>query len=250
MSGGIRRTVLKVGAPGLAMTMLAASMATPAADGTVRPFLIAAERSDVEITPLITSGDMVGDYRMAAVPDGLGLMMDGDKAVRYVDQELTTQDVDEGDTAGNRESAGIIDASGGFGPGAWLTAVQAHSVKVAQLGGEDESGQILLLRTKEGGTGVCRLAHRPAPCGSSRHHAGCFVSPRPPSPYGGAAYRASGVPLLTLALSARSRSRPLIAAYAASGRGTYPAASTIECPSLAMNRRKDTTSGRGAFAFA
>ncbi len=125
MSDGIRRTVLKVGAPGLAMTMLAASMAmvaaqdaTPAADGTVRPFLIAAEGADVEITPLITSGDMVGDYQMAAVPDGLGLMMDGDKAVRYVDQELTTQDVDEGDTAGNRESAGIIDASGGFGPGA------------------------------------------------------------------------------------------------------------------------------------
>lgn len=41
---------------------------------------------------------------------------------------------------------GIIDASAFYGAGAWLTAVQAPMPRVEQFGGEDEGGQLLLLR--------------------------------------------------------------------------------------------------------
>ncbi len=54
-----------------------AALATPAviAPGSMtaeRPYLIAEEDANITITPLLTTGEMVGDYQMAGVPDGLG----------------------------------------------------------------------------------------------------------------------------------------------------------------------------------
>jgi hypothetical protein len=55
--------------------------------------------------------------------------------------------VDAGDTAGSWESTGIIDVSSIYGPGAWLTGVQAHTLMTPQFGGVDQGGQLLLIRT-------------------------------------------------------------------------------------------------------
>lgn len=54
--------------------------------------------------------------------------------------------VEAGDVPGSWETTGIIDVSAFFGPGAWLTAVQAHTLAAEQLGGVDEGGQLLLIR--------------------------------------------------------------------------------------------------------
>jgi hypothetical protein len=56
--------------------------------------------------------------------------------------------LDPGDKAGDWETTGIIDVSSIFGPGAWLTAVQAHTRPTPQLGGTDEGGQLLFIRQK------------------------------------------------------------------------------------------------------
>jgi hypothetical protein len=58
----------------------------------VRPYLIAADPAQVEVTPLLTSGDVVGDYQMAGVPDGLGAYRAGDDVVLFMNHELTPQD--------------------------------------------------------------------------------------------------------------------------------------------------------------
>ena len=56
--------------------------------------------------------------------------------------------VDSGDKAGDWETTGIMDVSSIFGPGTWLTAVQAHTRPTPQLGGIDEGGQLLFIRQK------------------------------------------------------------------------------------------------------
>jgi hypothetical protein len=50
-----------------------------------------------------------------------------------------------GDIAGAWESSGIINVSHILGPNKWLLVTQAHTLKVAQFGDLDESGQLLLL---------------------------------------------------------------------------------------------------------
>jgi hypothetical protein len=58
----------------------------------VRPYLVAVDPALVEVTPLLTSGDVVGDYQMAGVPDGLGAYRVGDDVVLFMNHELTPQD--------------------------------------------------------------------------------------------------------------------------------------------------------------
>lgn len=59
---------------------------------TERPYLVAAEGAQAEITPLLTSGEAVGDYVMAGVPDGLGATKLGDEVVLFMNHELTTDE--------------------------------------------------------------------------------------------------------------------------------------------------------------
>ena len=69
-------------------------------------------------------------------------------AIAKLDQSDGPGLVDQGDKAGSWESSGILNVSEFYGDGAWLVDVQAHSIKVAQFGKEDESGQLLMLRQK------------------------------------------------------------------------------------------------------
>jgi secreted PhoX family phosphatase len=66
--------------------------------------------------------------------------------VATVDQADSDELVDPGDEPGAWESSGIVNVSHIFGEGTWLADVQAHSLKVPQSGGEDEGGQLLLVR--------------------------------------------------------------------------------------------------------
>jgi hypothetical protein len=58
----------------------------------VRPYLIAADPDQVDVIPLLTTGDIVGDYQMAGVPDGLGGYRAGDDVALFMNHELTRQD--------------------------------------------------------------------------------------------------------------------------------------------------------------
>jgi secreted PhoX family phosphatase len=67
--------------------------------------------------------------------------------VATLDQSDGDGVVDAGDVAGSWEASGMIDVSDLFGPGTWLTGVQAHTRMTPQFGGVDEGGQLLLLKT-------------------------------------------------------------------------------------------------------
>ncbi|MEE8486844.1 MAG: hypothetical protein V3S56_01650, partial [Gemmatimonadota bacterium] len=43
------------------------------------------------------------------------------------------------------ETSGIVDASEWFGPGSWISSVQAHSRPVPSLGLAEQKGQLFLL---------------------------------------------------------------------------------------------------------
>ena len=55
---------------------------------TERPYLIPVDGANVTITPLLTTGDTLGDYMMAGTPDGLGAVMQGNKGVVFMNHEL------------------------------------------------------------------------------------------------------------------------------------------------------------------
>jgi hypothetical protein len=93
--------------------------ATPAATPRVlapgaltaeRPYLVPAAGAAVAITPLLTAGEMVADYQMAGVPDGLGAYLDGDQAVVFMNHELSQ---DEGSLSDSRVSRLVLDPATG-----------------------------------------------------------------------------------------------------------------------------------------
>lgn len=59
---------------------------------TERSFLIALDPSKLEILPLLTTGEVVGDYQMAGVPDGLGATKIGGQIVLFMNHELTPEE--------------------------------------------------------------------------------------------------------------------------------------------------------------
>lgn len=95
----------------------------------------------------------VNGYNRAENSDATGRIIAVDLAsgavtpIAKLDQSDSDKFVDDGDVAGSWEASGIIDVSDLFGPGTWLTGVQAHKRTTPQLGGEDEGGQILLIKT-------------------------------------------------------------------------------------------------------
>ena len=69
--------------------------------------------------------------------------------IARIDQSPRTRRlVPDGGRAGEWESSGILDVSELFGAGSWLVTVQAHTRKVEQFGGENDGGQLLLLRER------------------------------------------------------------------------------------------------------
>ncbi len=117
----------------LAMSMLApalgavaqnatpeAAMATPAAleagaMTAVRPFLIPSDGANITITPLLTTGEMIGDYQFAGTPDGMGAYKDGEDVVLFVNHEWTPKEpgADEGNLSGGRVSRLVLDGTTG-----------------------------------------------------------------------------------------------------------------------------------------
>lgn len=134
-----RRQVVK-GAAGLALAgqwpaVAHARHATPAASpaatpramaGGTRPYLIALDPAKLEIIPLLTTGDVVGDYQMAGTPDGLGATKVGDETVLFMNHELTpAQDenlsyarvsrlVLDGATGAVRSGSYVLDGTEGY----------------------------------------------------------------------------------------------------------------------------------------
>lgn len=72
------------------------SAATPVAETghltAERPYLVATDPATLQIVPLISAGEMVAEYQMAGVPDGLGAYLDGDRAVVFMNHELSPDD--------------------------------------------------------------------------------------------------------------------------------------------------------------
>src|SRR4051812_47209347 len=53
-----------------------------------RPYLVALEKG-VEITPIITAGDVVGGYQMSGIPDGMGWYQSGTGTIElFANHEL------------------------------------------------------------------------------------------------------------------------------------------------------------------
>lgn len=80
-----------------------------------RPFLIADDPGKYAITPVLTRGDMVGDYQFAGTPDGMGFYKDGGDVVGFVIHEFTPKEAgsDEGNLSGGRVSRLVMDAKTG-----------------------------------------------------------------------------------------------------------------------------------------
>jgi hypothetical protein len=57
-----------------------------------RPYLIPIDPSTLTITPILTTGEVVGDYQMAGVPDGLGAYQTDEGVVVFMNHELTTNE--------------------------------------------------------------------------------------------------------------------------------------------------------------
>jgi hypothetical protein len=88
-----------------------ASTLVPGELTPTRPYLIAADPAQVEVTPLLTTGDVVGDYQMAGVPDGLGAYRVGDNIVLFMNHELTRED--NTNLSGARVSRLVLDGATG-----------------------------------------------------------------------------------------------------------------------------------------
>jgi hypothetical protein len=73
-----------------------------------RPFLVALE-DGVDIRPILTTGDVVGDYQMSGVPDGIGWFVSADGAIEvYLNHELHP----DFDPSGSRVSHLTLSAGG------------------------------------------------------------------------------------------------------------------------------------------
>jgi hypothetical protein len=57
-----------------------------------RPYLIPIDPNQLAITPILTTGEVVGDYQMAGTPDGLGAYLDDDGVVVFMNHEWRSQD--------------------------------------------------------------------------------------------------------------------------------------------------------------
>jgi hypothetical protein len=93
-----------------------AALATPAviAPGSMtaeHPYLIAEEDVNITITPLLTTGEMVGDYQMAGVPDGLGAVRTGDHVILLMNHELSAED--DGNLTDSKVSRLVLDLETG-----------------------------------------------------------------------------------------------------------------------------------------
>jgi Bacterial protein of unknown function (DUF839) len=78
-------------------------------------------------------------------------------AVAELDQTDPSGNPIPGDSPGEWESSGIINMANILGPNKWLVNVQAHTLSTPQFGGQDESGQILLMEVPNSASRINRM---------------------------------------------------------------------------------------------
>jgi hypothetical protein len=83
----------------------------PGAMTTIRPFIVPLDGVNLTVTPLLTTGEMVGDYQMAGVPDGLGAVRLGDEIILFMNHELSAED--DGNLTDSRVSRLVLDPETG-----------------------------------------------------------------------------------------------------------------------------------------
>src|SRR4051794_12568123 len=91
--------------------LAAPAMVAPGAMTTVRPFILPLDGANLTITPLLTTGEMIGDYQMAGVPDGLGVLHEGDQAILFMNHELSAED--DGNLTDSKVSRLVLDPETG-----------------------------------------------------------------------------------------------------------------------------------------
>jgi hypothetical protein len=91
--------------------LVAAAIVAPGAMTTVRPFILPLEGANLTITPLLTTGEMVGDYQMAGVPDGLGAVRTSDEIILFMNHELSAED--DGNLTDSKVSRLVLDPETG-----------------------------------------------------------------------------------------------------------------------------------------
>jgi hypothetical protein len=115
-------------ASGIALVAITALAATGCGDDdgtsdTSKPAQLVATAPQVQIDPILTAGDVVGDYQMSGVPDGLGAYEQDGRIQLYMNHELegTPSDarVSHLTLNGDRQVVAaeyVVDGSEGFGP--------------------------------------------------------------------------------------------------------------------------------------
>ena len=91
--------------------MATPTIVEPGAMTAVRPFILPIDGSNLTITPLLTTGDRVGDYQMAGVPDGLGAVRTGEHVILLMNHELSKQD--DGNLTDSKVSRLVLDLETG-----------------------------------------------------------------------------------------------------------------------------------------
>lgn len=91
--------------------LAAPAMVEPGTLTKTRPFIIPLEGANLTITPILTAGEMVGDYQMTGVPDGLGLARNGDEVVLFMNHELSVED--DGNLSDSKVSRLVLDPETG-----------------------------------------------------------------------------------------------------------------------------------------
>jgi hypothetical protein len=91
--------------------LAAPAIVAPGAMTTVRPFILPLDSTNLTMTTLLTADEMVGDYQMAGVPDGLGAVRQGDEVVLFMNHELSAED--DGNLTDSRVSRLVLDPETG-----------------------------------------------------------------------------------------------------------------------------------------
>jgi secreted PhoX family phosphatase len=97
------------------MSMAQPAVLEPGTLTAVRPFLIPIEGAALTITPILTTGEEIGDYQFAGTPDGMGAYKEGDDVVLFVNHEWTPKEpgAEEGNISGGRVSRLVLDGKTG-----------------------------------------------------------------------------------------------------------------------------------------
>lgn len=97
-------------------TPMGASSLQPGSMTAARPFIIANDPAAYEITPILTTGEIVGDYQFAGNPDGIGVYQEANgDVIAFVNHEWSSGEPgsDDGNISASRVSRLVLDGATG-----------------------------------------------------------------------------------------------------------------------------------------